>query len=237
MVNTVLEFLDYETGREKSVFVDAVPDKCPICHSYGLPINVSAIPINVPKEWGRSMAFNERERMEIVFQCPKNSCQSVYIAEYEELYAGAAEWTYFKSKPSGFKGKEFTSEIGQVSQSFIEIYHQSEQAESEGLNHIAGMGYRKALEFLIKDYLINSEGQNRNEIEKKLLGKCINENISEQRIKDAANRAAWLGNDETHYVRRWVDKDVNDLKILIDLTVYWISAEITQARFLVEMQK
>ncbi|MGX5485233.1 hypothetical protein ACWKS0_19040 [Bacillus cereus] len=116
------------------------------------------------------------------------------------------------SKPSGFKGKEFPPEIEQASRSFIEIYHQSERAESEGLSHIAGMGYRKALEFLIKDYLINTQGQNRDDIENKFLGRCINENISEQRIKDAANRASWLGNDETHYVRKWVNKDVEDLK-------------------------
>lgn len=27
-------------------------------------------------------------------------------------------------------------------------------------------------------------------------------------------RAAWLGNDETHYVRKWPEKDVKDLKSL-----------------------
>ncbi|HDR7872357.1 TPA: DUF4145 domain-containing protein [Bacillus mobilis] len=224
MASKLLEFLDYETGREISYFVDVIPDSCPICHSYGLPNNVSAVP----------MDFDGREKMEVIFQCPNNRCQSAYIAEYEKNVV-ASTWTYLLSKPSGFKGKEFNSEIEQVSPSFIEIYHQSERAESEGLNHIAGMGYRKALEFLIKDYLIDTQGQNRNEIENKLLGRCINDNISEQRIKDAASRAAWLGNDETHYVRRWVHKDVNDLKILIDLTVYWISAEIAQARFLAEM--
>lgn len=34
--------------------------------------------------------------------------------------------------------------------------------------------------------------------------------------------AVWLGNDETHYYRRWEDKDINDLKLLIKLTANWI---------------
>lgn len=32
----------------------------------------------------------------------------------------------------------------------------------------------------------------------------------------------WLGNDETHYVRRWEEKDLSDLKRLISMTVSWI---------------
>ena len=38
-----------------------------------------------------------------------------------------------------------------------------------------------------------------------------------------------LGNDETHYSRKWVDMDINDLKILIRLTVTWMKAASCQA--------
>lgn len=41
-----------------------------------------------------------------------------------------------------------------------------------------------------------------------------------------AKGASWLGNDETHYVRKWKDKDISDLKKMIELTVYWISYEL-----------
>jgi hypothetical protein len=50
--------------------------------------------------------------------------------------------------------------------------------------------------------------------------------VGEGRIQATASRATWLGNDETHYVRTWEDKDLSDLKKLIDLTLYWIGAEI-----------
>ena len=50
-----------------------------------------------------------------------------------------------------------------------------------------------------------------------------------------ASRAAWLGNDETHYIRKWVDKDVQNLKSLIDLTIRWIESEIETKQLLTEM--
>jgi hypothetical protein len=40
-----------------------------------------------------------------------------------------------------------------------------------------------------------------------------------------AKRAAWLGNDETHYVRKWEDHDLPDLKKVIELTVLGIEME------------
>lgn len=54
-------------------------------------------------------------------------------------------------------------------------------------------------------------------------------------IKEMAKRAVWLGNDETHYVRKWEDKDIQDLKNLIDLTVYFISMTLKAKKYREEM--
>ncbi|WP_144524767.1 DUF4145 domain-containing protein [Bacillus sp. DE0042] len=225
MSSKKLEFVNYTNGKPDQVDLDIVPDKCPICYAHGVPKNVSAI-------YGD---LNGERRLEFIFQCPSHTCQKTYIAEYGEPFTGTYVWRYVTSKPSGFKGKEFNPEIYDVSESFIEIYHQSEQAESEGLQHIAGMGYRKALEFLIKDYLIKFKSQNQNEIENKPLGQCITQNVTDTNIQEVAKRAIWLGNDETHYVRKWANQDIQSLKALIDVTVYWISMEKVQARMLAEM--
>lgn len=72
-------------------------------------------------------------------------------------------------------------------------------------------------------------------IKKKFLGKCVQEDVENTRVKEIARRAAWLGNDETHYVRVWEEKDVNVLKQLIELTVHWIEDEIASNRLLAEM--
>lgn len=90
---------------------------------------------------------------------------------------------------------------------------------------MCGVGYRKALEFLVKDYLVKGQPDAKADIEAKMLGLCIAKYVADQRVKQVAERAKWLGNDETHYHRRWIDKDVDDLKLMIKLTVHWIEAE------------
>ncbi|CAM4463867.1 DUF4145 domain-containing protein [Paenibacillus xylanexedens] len=122
-----------------------------------------------------------------------------------------------------------------LSPNFIKIYNQAAAAELGELTEICGAGYRKSLEFLIKDYLIHLEPQKEVEIQSKLLGHCIS-GITDHDIKTCAQRATWLGNDETHYIRKWEDKDLNDLKILIDLTVNWITNKLLMERYLTEMQ-
>jgi len=63
-------------------------------------------------------------------------------------------------------------------------------------------------------------------IENTQLAPCIANYVTNAKLKLTASRATWLGNDETHYVKKWAEKDVGDLKKLIDLTLHWVSAEI-----------
>lgn len=101
---------------------------------------------------------------------------------------------------------------------------------------ICGTGYRKSLEFLIKDYLISITPEDQHEtIRNKFLNNCIRDNISNINIKTVASRAVWLGNDETHYTRKWEDKDINDLKSIIELTLHWIESEIRTQKLLEDM--
>ena len=91
------------------------------------------------------------------------------------------------------------------------------------------------MEFLIKDYAIHNKPTEKEKIEKKLLGPCIADYVDDNRIKTVAKRAVWLGNDETHYVRKWEGKNLEDLKKLIELTVHWIEMEYLTKSFETEM--
>ncbi|MCM3743240.1 DUF4145 domain-containing protein [Sporosarcina luteola] len=133
------------------------------------------------------------------------------------------------------KVREFSQEINEISLEFSKIYNQALEAERRGLDQIAGIGFRKSLEFLVKDYLINFKSKEKESIEGKLLGKCITEDVSDENVKEIAKRAVWLGNDETHYIRKWEGKDIKDLKILIDLTLYWIQSEILTNKLVANM--
>ena len=90
-----------------------------------------------------------------------------------------------------------------------------------------------------QDYLLSKETDEQviENIKKKFLNNCIQENVQNDNIKNVAKRTVWLGNDETHYVRQWEDKDVQYLKKLIDLTVRWIENEIETEQVLQEINK
>lgn len=120
----------------------------------------------------------------------------------------------------------FSDRIEKISPKFIEIYHQSEIAENTGLIEICGMGYRKALEFLVKDYAIAFNPDNESEIRNSNLSPCISNFIDNKRIKSLAMASAWIGNDETHYTRKHEDYDVGHLKLFISAVVSHIDSEL-----------
>ena len=202
------------TGLNSNRSVSKVAINCPFCRSYNTP---------------DYLFFHEG----FVFaQCTNSYCGKHFVLGYG--YDG--NFTHVQHN-SVTHSRSFSEIINNISSSFQEIYNQAYCAEQLNLEHICGVGYRKALEFLIKDYLISETEDEvlKENIKKKHLGNCINENVQNEKIKAVAKRAAWLGNDETHYLRRWEGKDVNDLKRLIDLTIHWIESEVETRQLLEDM--
>jgi hypothetical protein len=144
-------------------------------------------------------------------------------------------WEYTISKPYETERRTFNVEIEEVSPEFTEIYNQAFAAQSLGMSHIAGMGFGKALEFLIKDFAIKQRPDKKEEIKNLFLGVCLKNYIDDQNVKDVAERASWLRNDQAHYVRKWSDRDIEDLKTLLTLTVNAIQNIELAAKFKREM--
>lgn len=199
--------------------IDLLPDKCPFCHSV-----ISPRPISGNSGTGE---------MEIFMSCPKSTCKKSFIGYY--VY-DKNMWVYTgRSTIGNLTAKEFSDGIQEVSPSFVKIYNEAYSAEQQNLKEICGVGYRKALEFLIKDYVIISHEDKKEKILKMQLGNCIKDLVTDDRVKSVAKRAVWLGNDETHYVRKWENKNLEDLKKLISLTVHWIEMEKLTESFETEM--
>jgi hypothetical protein len=159
---------------------------------------------------------------EFVFSCP--SCLRLFIGSYaNEGYSGVLKLRY--SLPHSYSKRLFPR-ISQISTSFETLYNQSAQADASELNEIAGTGYRKALEFLIKDFCIASKPEKANEVRSMFLGNVIREFVDDGKLKRAATLTSWLGNDEGHYERRWADKDLKDLKALLELTIAFVDEEV-----------
>jgi hypothetical protein len=129
------------------------------------------------------------------------------------------------------------TELTKISPDFCSIYNQAHKAEQLGLLLVSGPGYRKALEFLVKDYLTSQQTteEAKKDIADSPLMACIKKYVTDTRMKTTAERATWLGNDETHYIRKWEDKDLQDMKNLIQLTCYWIQSEHLTSAAALEM--
>lgn len=126
--------------------------------------------------------------------------------------------------------------VDRISGRFTELYNQSAAAEALGLDEIAGTGYRKALEFLVKDYCIALQPSESVEIRKKFLKNVIDDYVPAGKLKTAAVLTTWLGNDEGHYERRWVDSDLQDLKALLDLTITFVNEEVQLEQYVRRMK-
>lgn len=203
------------------------PDSCPLCHASVDPRPHLAI-------LTRPMASR---RLQMLFQCTRATCDSFFIAYYE-VTPGAPDsvFTFARSAPVNAKIVTFSEEVASLSPLFVEIYNQALAAEAANLQHLTGIGLRKALEFLVKDFAVKEHPADQAAIEKTPLGSCIENYITDTNVKECAKRAAWLGNDETHYVRKWTDKDVKDLKVLITLTINWINNVLLTRKYTAEMQ-
>lgn len=166
--------------------------------------------------------------VEVMFRCPNDKCREIFLGYYTPgNINNPSIFALNKTVPTNHRPSTFSDTIKAISDDFVKIYDQAEQAEELGLEQICGVGYRRALEFLIKDYLITktTEEDQKEAIRKEFLGAAISTRITDANIKGVAKRAVWLGNDEAHYVRKWEQKDLTDLKRLIALTVHWMDAE------------
>lgn len=194
---------------ETEVTISVMPDKCPICHQGITPKYING--------------FLDYDILYLGFNCIKNNCSRYFITQYYRDFRN--DYHIDRDIISSPNADIHPEVISTISPNFVTIYGQAQIAQESGLSQICGMGFRKAFEFLVKDYLVTKNPTREDEIKSKFLGVCISEMIENTKIKDIASRAAWLGNDETHYVRIWAGLDVESLKQLIKLTTYWIEAE------------
>ena len=121
---------------------------------------------------------------------------------------------------------------------FTRIYVQSAVAENLQLFEICGMGYRKALESLIKQYAVELFPDEKSKIDSELLLPTINRFASDD-IKALAIASAWLGNDHAHLIAKYPDCDLEQLKSFIKVLCQFIlsNKEVEKAKSLIASRK
>jgi hypothetical protein len=211
------------TQNAGQVQIDRYPEICPVCLHSIEPLDTN-------------LGFvNNARGLENIARCPRVRCGHFFIVRYRPPSGGSIVYTLNELIPMTIGVSAQSEVIKVISPDFVTIFAEAEKAEKSGLKLVCGPGYRKAIEFLIKDYVIQSHPDKADEIKKLNLAKCIAEYVQDGKVKQVAARAVWLGNDETHYLRKWEDKDLTDLKRLIQLTLHWIEMDDLTKKTLEEM--
>lgn len=221
-------------GIQGTITSVADPNICPHCHV-----------TNTPREiW--SVATHDTDNSIVAlsaWECANQSCRKVFIVSHK--WNGVLKFHRFlnglpkgpdwpmpilnlTSGKSGSEGKLIPS-------NFIKTYLQSLEAENFGLDELAGMGYRKSIEYLVKDWAIQNKPDEKEKIEKSWLGSVIKDYYDGD-LKEILERATWLGNDQAHYNRLFDEFDISVLKELIDLIMVELDRQFKKAHY-IEMIK
>lgn len=216
-------------------FIITDPDICPHCH-------IKIIPSN--RGYYFSKGDVALEQLIVIYQCVNSECTRHFVALYKKESNQYKFKQYLNGLPKGpnwpkpiieLKSGEQV-ESGETAKSkFIKTYLQSLQAENLSLDEIAGMGYRKAIEYLVKDWAIKENPDKRDEILKSWLGNVI-QNYFTGDLKDILERATWLGNDQSHYLKLFSDFDLDVLKELISLIMVELDRQYKKNHFIESIQ-
>lgn len=191
-------------------FDSEIPVECPHCGSFLTPQI-------------QSFASNSSQTV-YLFYFHNDCCDRPSYALYDvsiSTHAGKflALYPTFEKKPT------LPESLSKISPRFVELYNNCYFAEQKGYFELAGSGYRNALEILIKDFAINELHETENEVCKKKLAQAIESYTPNVRLAQSADVVRILGNDYTHYQRRYEDIDFQLLKRYLQIFMDNIDCE------------
>jgi Domain of unknown function (DUF4145) len=213
--------------RASLISIEDLPDECPFCHQ------------KIHPKYLTGFCFHDQiDKFTALFLCPDYNCSEYFIIEYFDDQFDEKN-NKLSGKPyiidyilgGNFIPEKFDLEIRKISPKFIKIYNQALNADSMGFNEISGIGFRRAIEFLMKDFAIRNNQNEKDKIARMHLPEVINSYIEDDDIRQMAHRAVWLGNDEAHYMREWDNYSIKDLKDLIKITSLWMGLRNRSERY------
>lgn len=192
--------------------------KCPYC-------NIAFNPEGCNLQNYHIEDVNHNGYLYTILYCP--SCKGIFMDKFFGIdLDDHARFSHVEIIPHPSNTISFQPNICELSDRYCKIYNQAYIAEQNGLNEICGMGYRKALEILIKDFAIYNNPDKKDNIKTLALGRCIATYIENEKIKALARASSFLGNDETHYQKTIEGTDIEDLKAFINALETYINSEI-----------
>ncbi len=184
--------------------------------------------------------YNDINRIIVTYQCP--ICDDLIFAFYEigsdSYYETINDEILHPFRVIGNnQTKNFSDEIKEVSKRFVDIYNDTYIAEQAGCKEIIGVGYRRAFEFLIKDFAIKYNPNDAEKISNMTLSQCVNCYSPDEETKQLLLKASWIGNDFAHYKNKHKDIKLDDLKQLIMLSLGSIESYIKKKNYICNIEK
>lgn len=197
-----------------------IPDLCPNCGVANNPTSTLKAPIN------NNMGFFEH----FCTSCSQShfSIQKIFPID------GGETPKLLCLYPNGEEKRQFHKLIEELSPRFVNVYYQAQMAEQNEAYTIAGMGYRAALEILIKDYALNSLHDDKNKISSMSLNDCIahyfkGENKENIALFNSADVVRIFGNDFAHweYPEGFSEQEsINYIKSYLDIFISMIKTKL-----------
>jgi hypothetical protein len=189
-----------------------IPINCPHCGAFVEPKFIQSV----------AAGYNDKSSIFLAtfrVEC----CDKLFFAVYQRFNQELNAQLLYVYPP--YIPETLPASIHQISPRFVEIYKQSHFAEENNFFELAGSGYRNSIEVLIKDYAINELSKPEKEVKSKKLYNAIGDYLPNERLMSTADVVRILGNDNTHYERKYSSFDIDILKRYLTIFISQIDTE------------
>lgn len=198
----------FPTSSEK--FESVIPVECPHCGAYATPQIVAQ----------SNLSYCDMKIWLFIFH--NDCCDKQSFALYKKQ-SGTGE--FLGILPAIHKIPQLPKSLKKISSRFVELYQQSFDAEQNSYFELAGSGYRNAIEVLIKDFAIQELKVSEKNVCKKTLSQAIEAYLPNINASISADVMRVLGNDYTHYERKYENVDFQILKRYLQIFINSIDCE------------
>ena len=191
-------------------FESVIPVECPHCGAYSTPTIIAK----------QSFMYSNIKIWTFIFF--NDCCEQHSFAMYK-IQPDITE--FLGLLPTFHKTPNLPESVCKISPRFVNLYTQSFNADQNGHIELAGSGYRNAIEILIKDYAIKELKKSEKEVCKKSLSQAIESYLPNINTSISADVMRVLGNDFTHYERKYENIDFEILKRYLQIFISSIDCE------------
>jgi hypothetical protein len=205
------------TTEGSTYFICELPTFCPRCRRNSIPMILGNAAMDYYDEGGEF-------RFDLPLFC--TACNGAFIGQYFGLDDTMSDHPltdleFLGTVPAAERETIVAFALANISPQFAKVYDEAVAAEKAGLEDLSGAGYRRALEFLVKDYLIYRNPAEKETYIKTTLSNCIKHHVKMPEIEEIAGEAVSIGNDYVHF-EKYTKREVHELRGLIKLVWRWI---------------